>query len=568
MTTASDIASSNIKSAMLYLMGTIVNRCGEVTKARDYMKRAMKEDPRCAENFINSLDYSVCGQDADFIRLLYQSRTGSFEETQVRELETRYKLAGNHEILFRRAEVLFAQCRFSQCIEITKAVHQHDPYHDNIVPMHVSCLSELGNQNDLFYFAHQLSHYFPERPSSWFAVGAYYLMLGKNLDARKYFTKCTIMDSNFGPGWLGFAHSFAAEAETDQAISAYATAVKLFEGMHIPLMHLGSLYIQLENFRLAKEYLFRAEAINQTDSLLLNELGVLHVKLGSPLDAVIYFNRALSLAKEDFCSTVTWETTRYNLAHAHRDLGDFIAARRVLEQIIELNQSAVEAYTFLGWISQRLDSPREAATHLQTALSFDPNNELAQDLLKLSMQQLALKLQAGEAINSISTDNIIRDDYFLPLDLERHGVFRDGNSRADSEWSDSISGTAPDACRTPLGIPSAARKLADDIQLATLPTHPGVGVMQNCTHTLQEGPSSSAPAFTTPPTRPQRLPGSVSLGYGNCARTPSGPVRNPAAATSSASDLAAQLRRPPPHTPPTPSDVNISFDMDMETEDE
>ncbi|KAJ3168344.1 anaphase promoting complex subunit cdc16 [Geranomyces variabilis] len=586
-------ADANMRSAMLYLMGTIVNHCGEASRAPDYMKRAVKEDPRCveawewlmktrlitsseAQDFLRNLDYSICGQDAEFVRLLYQSRAGPFEEAQLKELETTYKLAGNHDVLFRRAEALFAQCRFSECIEITTAVHQRDPYHDSIVPMHASCLSELGNRNELFYFAHQISQHFPERPSSWFAVGAYYLMLGKNLDARKYFTKCTIMDSSFGPGWLGFAHSFAAEAETDQAISAYATAVKLFDGMHAPLMHLGILYLQLENLRLAQEYLSRAEEMIKTDPLLTNEVGVLHVKLGKPIDGVVCFNRALSLANEGSLPTITWETTRYNLAHAHRKLGNYEAAQRVLEQIIELNQDAVEAHTSLGWISLRLDNPQEAAMHLQTALSLDPNSETAQDLLKLSMEQLTtMSKNKVQAANSTSVHCPIRDDYFLPSDLERHRVLRDPTPCADLEqcisnghidgFRDRVRSAAPEHTPAPHRTPFAINR--HDTESANRPTIHGEGSTPTFAYTLRRASSALVPAFPSPPIRPRRHPAPVALGDNIGVRTPSEQSFNFEPALPRANDFAARLIRPP-GTPATPSDANISFEMDMDVEDD
>ncbi|KAJ3178618.1 anaphase promoting complex subunit cdc16 [Geranomyces variabilis] len=544
-------ADTNMRSAMLYLTGTIVNRCGDVSRAPDYMKRAMKEDPRCveafewlmktrlitnleAQEFLKTLDYSICGQDADFIRLLYQSRAGPFEETQLKELETTYKLAGNHDVLCRRAEALFAQCKFSECIEITSAVHQRNPYYDSIVPMHVSCLSELGNRNDLFYFAHQLGQYFPERPSSWFAVGAYYLMLGKNLDARKYFT------------------------------------------MHAPLMHLGTLYLQLENLRLAQEYLSRADEMMSTDPLLKNELGVLHVKMGKSIDGVVCFNRALSLANEGSLPTITWETTRYNLAHAHRKLGNYQAAQRVLEQIIELNQSAVEAHTFLGWISLRLDDPEEAAMHLQTALSLDPNSEIAQDLLKLSMEQSTLKPSNVHTSKSTPAHNSINDDYFLPSDLERHRMLRDPNPRADRERSISNGHThsfretartaAPEPISSLLGTPFAVDRL--DTGSVTLPTSNDSVLTPTFAYPLARGPSSSlASTFASPHIRPRRHPGQVALDDSIGVRTPSEQSFNSVAAIPRVNDFAARLIRPP-HTPATPSDANISFEMDMDVEDD
>ena len=54
---------------------------------------------------------------------------------------------------------------------------------------------------------------------SWFAVGCYYLMQNQNETARQFLSKATNLDRAFGPAWLAFGHSFAAEKEHDQANS-------------------------------------------------------------------------------------------------------------------------------------------------------------------------------------------------------------------------------------------------------------------------------------------------------------------------------------------------------------
>ena len=70
----------------------------------------------------------------------------------------------------------------------------------------------------------------PYQASTWFGVGVYYLAINKISEARRYFSKSSMMDGNFGPAWIGFAHSFAIEGEHEQAISAYTTAARLFQG--------------------------------------------------------------------------------------------------------------------------------------------------------------------------------------------------------------------------------------------------------------------------------------------------------------------------------------------------
>ena len=65
---------------------------------------------------------------------------------------------------------------------------------------------------------------------SWFAVGCYYLLQGKNETARQYLSKATSLNRTFGPAWLAFGHSFAAEKEHDQAMAAYFTAYNIMKG--------------------------------------------------------------------------------------------------------------------------------------------------------------------------------------------------------------------------------------------------------------------------------------------------------------------------------------------------
>ena len=68
---------------------------------------------------------------------------------------------------------------------------------------------------------------------SWFAVGCYYLMQNQNETARQFLSKATNLDRAFGPAWLAFGHSFAAEKEHDQAMAAYFTAFNIMKGWAI-----------------------------------------------------------------------------------------------------------------------------------------------------------------------------------------------------------------------------------------------------------------------------------------------------------------------------------------------
>ena len=84
--------------------------------------------------------------------------------------------------------------------------------------------------SDLFNLAHKLVDLFPEWSVAWFAVGAYYLVTGKQDFARRYLCKATQLDRVSGSAWLAYGHSFALENEHDQAMAAYYKALQLMKG--------------------------------------------------------------------------------------------------------------------------------------------------------------------------------------------------------------------------------------------------------------------------------------------------------------------------------------------------
>jgi anaphase-promoting complex subunit 6 len=165
-------------------------------------------------------------------------------ETHLRE---DYQLTDNSDLMLSRANLFFANRQYSKCLEVTEeydpyrfSIHSRilrlDPFYFAALPNHLCCLYELKEKNKLFLLAHNLADQQPDQPTTWFAVGVYYMAINKISEARRYFSKSSMMDPHFGPAWVGFAHSFAIEGEHEQAISAYTTAARLFQGFDTPLI--------------------------------------------------------------------------------------------------------------------------------------------------------------------------------------------------------------------------------------------------------------------------------------------------------------------------------------------
>lgn len=141
------------------------------------------------------------------------------------------KVTNEYERSLRhRSKIFLLVTHYVYLGEFSNRILKADKFNLACLPMHLVSLYELDLKNDLFSIAHELVDLHPKSAVAWFAVGVYYYLTNNMIEARRYFGKASMIDPHFGPAWIGFGHSFAAEGEHDQAIAAYATSSKLFQG--------------------------------------------------------------------------------------------------------------------------------------------------------------------------------------------------------------------------------------------------------------------------------------------------------------------------------------------------
>ncbi|RMD41739.1 hypothetical protein DV735_g3413, partial [Chaetothyriales sp. CBS 134920] len=386
------LISTTHNARMCYLRGLCFAKRNAFDKARDCYKDAVRIDVQCFEAFeqlmknslmspaeelafLNELDFSsirvddssLADEAADFTKLLYTTRLSKYASpaelsNAVETLSTHYNLASNPDLLLTRAETLYTQCRFHEALAITTNILNsqsdlsssadsssaytsaslgHTP---NLYPLHLALLYETGAHNTLFHLSHALSNHAPHESYTYLAIGTYYLSTSRISEARRFFSKASLMDPHSAPAWIGFAHTFAAEGEHDQAIAAYSTAARLFQGSHLPQLFLGMQHLALNNMALAWEYCIAAfemssgqlkasgsegDASNRImsipahlggDPLVLNEIGVILYHQSNLPAAARLFKKALELAADLGCNMTAWIATRANLAHTLRRL--------------------------------------------------------------------------------------------------------------------------------------------------------------------------------------------------------------------------------------------------------
>lgn len=444
-----EAANKRYEAGMCYLRGICYAKQNAFDRAKECYKNAVRIDVQCFEAFdqltknsllsseeewifLESLDFDSisAGDDpnaaqemADYVKMLYATRLSKYQKqdafnTACESLATHYNLKDNPDLLLAKADQLYTQSRYKDALEITNSVLTEDKYNFSIYPIHLACLYELKEKNLLFLVAHELADSHPEEPCTWLAVAIYYYLIGKIAEARRYFSKASMMDAHFGPAWIGFAHTFAAEGEHDQAISAYSTAARLFMGTHLPQVFLGMQHHAMNNMTVAAEFLNTAHGLCKTDPLLLNEMGIVYYHQNRLKEAVQKFQESLDIAETIDSDPQAWIVARTNLGHAFRRMRKFPQA--LIEFDTVLRESGKDAAIFCakGLIYLDVGKPEEAVNVLHEALAINPQDPIATELLLKALDESS---STGQVMGELIDDGTM-DEFENELDQLKQGA--------------------------------------------------------------------------------------------------------------------------------------------------
>ena len=443
---------------MSYLRGLCYAKQNSFDRAKECYKAAVQIDVQCFEafdalmtnslmspeeewKFIETLNFdtinvsnnpSLSQEAADFTRNLYTTRLSKLTKPDdfanaIETLSTHYGLANNPDILLAKADLLFTLCRFREALALTSSVLVNDKYNFKIIPVHIACLHELGEINTLYLLSHGLADTNPGEPATWLAVGTYYLAIGRIAEARRYFSKASMMDPVFGPAWIGFAHTFAAEGEHDQAISAYSTAARLFPGTHLPQLFLGMQNLLLTNLSLAREYLKTSYGLCSHDPLVLNEMGIASYHEFHLPEAIQFFRRALNFFEDNDADPHAWLPTRINLGHALRRTGHHEDALVTFDEVLRHGIKDPAVFSAKGLVLLELERNWAAVTILHEALAVSPQDPIATDLLTRALAANEADSAWGEQGVGLEVQSV--DDTKVDKDMEALDRQLDGRLR-------------------------------------------------------------------------------------------------------------------------------------------
>lgn len=429
-----------VSSSVAHLRGLIQLRLDNLDAAREAFLEALRLDVKNYDAYsalvdgrllsgqavwrvIETLQWQAQSdgdeQSFDFIKMCYTAKMGKEDQANAiraasarRELWNTYGggseeddctngLYNSPDLLYSLAEDLHARRRFTDALVVTSHVLSLDAQHDQTLDLHISSIASLSTTQakiyrpQLFLLANRLVEEHPELATSWFAVGTWYSTSSRWVEARKYFSKATLLNPRHLPSWLSFAHSFSLEGESEQAVLAYSSVVRNFPTDRYAKVCLGAEHLRMGNLKMARIFLEGAREGEGSDAGLgEEEVGLLCYYEGRWDEAITLFERFLaasSAAKEPDASHIT---TRLNLAWTYGKAKREEEAREMFASVIQLDPENVSGYLGLAMVDHSLGRVGDAIGWYHECLALDPRHPQATELMQVAMDEYAeLSLQ-------------------------------------------------------------------------------------------------------------------------------------------------------------------------------
>lgn len=252
----------------------------------------------------------------------------------------------DQDLMKMEAEKFFIARDYTNAYTKLKKISEEDFYNLDIIPMLCSCMIELGKIGEIYSLAYKLANNCSDKYISWYAVGCYYYSIKKFDMSRKYFLKCNQLNKNFPEGWIALGNCYAGQDESDQALSAYRTCLRLFPGCHYSNLYIGMEFIRTNNFKTASATFQNALLLSINDPLVYNEIGVVHYKQKLYKEAEESFRKGLMICNEDKSNTS--QVLMINLGHTYRKMRKFAEALEIYMKLYYIDSRNVDVLNSIG----------------------------------------------------------------------------------------------------------------------------------------------------------------------------------------------------------------------------
>lgn len=111
--------------------------------------------------------------------------------------------------------------------------------------------------------------------------------LTKGMSSIQYSGVCNNIPSRFIHAWIALGHCLSAQEESEHAISAFRTALRISPGDHKPLVFMAIELVKINNFTMGLHLLVNALKMDADDPVIMNEIGVILIQLKRSLLVVM-----------------------------------------------------------------------------------------------------------------------------------------------------------------------------------------------------------------------------------------------------------------------------------------
>ena len=279
----------------------------------------------------------------------------------------------DQDLMKMEAEKYFIARDYTNTFNKLRKINEEDFYNLEIIPMLCSCMIELNKVGELYSLAYKLANNCGDKYISWYAVGCYYYIIKKYDLSRKYFLKCNQLNKNFPEGWIALGNSYAGQDESDQALNAYRTCLRLFPGCHYSNLYIGMEFIRTNNFKTAFITFQNALLLSINDPLIYNEIGVVYYKQKQFEDAEKYFLKGVSICNNED-RAITTQTLLLNLGHCYKKMKRFKDALQLYIKLYCIDSRNIDVLNAIGTTLALLGNNNLALEYLHKA-NFIKSND-------------------------------------------------------------------------------------------------------------------------------------------------------------------------------------------------
>ena len=331
-------------------------------------------------NEINSENNSKCKRENNMEDINYNNIS------TINIMDVLYK-NNDQSLMLMEAEKMFMARDYTNTYKKLKKINEDDFYNLELIPMLCSSMIELNKIVDLYSLAYKLGNNCNDKFIPWYAVGCYYYAIKKYEISRKYFLKCNQLNNNFPEGWVALGNSYAGEDESDQALNAYRTCLRLFPGCHYSNLYIGMEFVRTNNLKTALIAFQNALQLSQNDPLIYNEIGVVYYKQQIYEEAQNYFIKGIKMCSEDDVSSA-YQTLMINLGHTYRKLKKLKEALEVYMKLYYIDSKNVDVLNGIGFILSLIGKYNYALDYFHQANFIQSNDSFSITMINKCINEI------------------------------------------------------------------------------------------------------------------------------------------------------------------------------------